>query len=99
MTPAPEVQGYRGTLLFSQQDPGGPSFAQVTVAIKRPELLAVRQLCLVSEPWPPSPRLGIKARGGSLSPWGTFVQMFRDLLSLNNTPTVANNVSEQHPHF
>lgn len=38
MTPAPEVQGYRGMLLFSQQDPGGPSFAQVTVAIKRPEL-------------------------------------------------------------
>lgn len=33
-------------------------------------------------------RLEIKARGGSLqctSPWGTFVQRFRDLLSLNNT--------------
>ena len=35
-----------------------------------------------------SPLLGIKAREGSpqaTSPWGTFVRMFRDLLSLNNT--------------
>lgn len=38
VTPAPEFQGYRGTLLFGQQDPGGPSFAPVTVAIERPEL-------------------------------------------------------------
>lgn len=35
-----------------------------------------------------SPQYEIKAREGSpqsTSPWGTFVRMFRDLLSLNNT--------------
>lgn len=53
MTPAPEVQGYRGTLLFGQQDPGGPSFAQVTVAIK-PLALWPPAALPFSEAWPPS---------------------------------------------
>lgn len=45
--------------------------------------------------------LEIKARGGSLqctSPWGTFVQRFRDLLSLNNT-LWSQTIHEQHPHL
>lgn len=77
--------GSQGTLLFSQQDPREPSIAQVTMSIKRQTWPAALLRHL-----PPSPTslLGIKAEEGSLqatSPWGTFVWMFRDLLSLNNT--------------
>lgn len=74
--------GLQGMLLFGQQDPGGPSFAQVTMSIKRQTWPVTLLRCYLP---PQVLYTESKQEKEALSPWGTFVQMFRDLLSLNNT--------------
>lgn len=68
MTPVPDVQGYRGTLLFGQQDPGGPSFAQVIVAIKPPEVWPLPLFQRHGLPPPSPPSSSIRNQSGRRKP-------------------------------
>lgn len=86
--------GSEGTLLFGQQDPGGPSIAQVTMSIKH----RTRPHKPRSDSLPDS---SVRNQSGRRKPPVLGVLLFQcsEIYFPRITPYANKQYGEQHPHF